>query len=201
MSRKLIISVLFCFGLLTKLFVQCTPNKNSAVDRRNNVFIGDPKLGGGDLAYFSSITKPGGAQILHDQNTIYQNHFAKYQLERISLERSACSVELVKALGSTQENMQVHLFTFVNNKKMDSVQFYSNISGDGYGAYNCLSYFDPKSAKIWQIKYFPSKANKTADIISYSAHKIDVDGTIKLDSLYYLDEAWDAEMEKYQLYY
>lgn len=54
-----------------------------------------------------------------------------------------------------------------------------------------------------QIKYFPLNPlrGNSIGIVSYTESSINVDGTIKSDSLHYLDESLDVEMEKYNLYY
>lgn len=78
-----------------------------------------------------------------------------------------------------------------------------NISGDEFAKYNCLSYFNTKTKKIWQIKYFPLnplRGNATG-IVSYTISSIKSAGIIETDSIYYLDESLDTAMDKYHLYY
>lgn len=100
-----------------------------------------------------------------------------------------------------ENNLKINLFTFKDGKKIDSIEFYRNISNIGRGLYNCLSYFDKKTNKIWQIKYFYFNEGNSVDIISYKEISISSDGTIQSDLLHYLDESLDVEMEKLNLYY
>ncbi|WP_456311784.1 hypothetical protein [Pseudomonas shirazensis] len=95
------------------------------------------------------------------------------------------------------------MYTFFDNKKKDSIEFYRNVDDLKYepSHYTSLSYLDIKNKKIWQIKYFSSPVDKSVGYVVFERSKIKENGKIETDSLYYLDESLDVEMEKNKLYY
>lgn len=107
----------------------------------------------------------------------------------------------IKKQSVHEDKTKINLYTFSGNKKIDSIPFYRNIADSGRGEYNCLTYFDQKTNEIWQIRYFYLNGSKSADIVLYEKSSILHDGKIQSDSLIYLDESLDAEMEKLHLYY
>ncbi|SIQ59464.1 MULTISPECIES: hypothetical protein [unclassified Chryseobacterium] len=103
---------------------------------------------------------------------------------------------------ANEKDYKFVLYTLVNKEKIDSIQFYRKVNNVRYKSdrYTCLSYLDLKNKKIWQITYFSS--NKSFDIISYSTSKINKNGTItKFDSIPYLDEALETELNNNKVYY
>ncbi|MDN3694163.1 hypothetical protein QWZ06_18725 [Chryseobacterium tructae] len=167
-----------------------------------NYFSGDSILASPN--YFNSLKNKKGDLVLQQQN---EEYLKKYTLSENNESyfplKDNVSIKLIKEKQPDRSIVKVNLFTYVNNKKTDSIQFYRNISGDGFDNYNCLSYFNANTNKIWQIKYFPLNPlrGNSAGIVSYTENSISADGTIKSDSLHYLDESLDVEMEKYNLYY
>lgn len=108
-----------------------------------------------------------------------------------------------KQLISGGKKYRIVLYTFFDNKKKDSIEFYRNVDDLKYEPSNftSLSYLDLRDKKIWQIKYFSSPVNKSVGYVLYERSKIKENGKIESDSLYYLDESLDAEMEKNDLYF
>ncbi|SDI15737.1 hypothetical protein [Chryseobacterium jejuense] len=177
-----------------------TSSKNIAHNR--NHFVGDSILANAN--YFNSLKNGKGYLVLKKQNEEYLKQYSLAENNEHSLPlENNISIKLIKERQTDRNIIKVNLFTYVNNKKADSIQFYRNISGDGFGNYSCLSYFNAKTNKIWQIKYFPLNPlrGNSVGIVSYTESSISTDGTIKSDSLHYLDESLDVEMEKYNLYY
>lgn len=177
-----------------------TSSKN--IVHNKNYFVGDSILANEN--YFNSLKNGKGDLVLKKQNEEYLKQYSLSENEELYITlKNNLSIKLVKEKRTDRSIVKVNLFTYVNNKKTDSIQFYRNISGDGFGNYNCLSYFNAKTNKIWQIKYFPLNPlrGNSVGIVSYTESSISTDGTIKSDSLHYLDESLDVEMEKYNLYY
>lgn len=201
-KKTYIFSVLL---LLIILSIACKQIKNTPLktESQNHLyFSGDSILASPN--YFNSLKNKKGDLVLQQQN---EEYLKKYTLSENNESyfplKDNVSIKLVKEKQTDKSIIKVNLFTYVNNKKTDSMQFYRNISGEGFGNYNCLSYFNAKTNKIWQIKYFPLNPlrGNSAGIVSYTENSISADGTIKSDSLHYLDESLDVEMEKYNLYY
>ncbi|QXU49164.1 hypothetical protein KYG33_20815 [Chryseobacterium sp. D764] len=190
--------------LLTILISICckqavdTSSKNIA--HNENYFIGDSILASAN--YFNSLKNGKGYLVLKKQN---EEYLKKYSLTKnnelyLPLENNI-SIKLIKEKLEGKNTIKVNLFTFINNKKTDSIQFYRNIPQSELGMYNCLSYFNSKTGKIWQIKYFHSDNNKGLNIISYTERNISSDGSIKSDSIQYLDESLDLKLDELNLYY
>lgn len=179
---------------------QNMPNINKTDTTTSSVFWGDSTLAKEN--YFKTVASEHGSSILKKQNNLYLKKYSDYNsTDSKSTNLNAISVQLLKQSSSSSKEFKVNFFTYDNGKKIDSLDFYRNISGDGFGEYNCLSYFDQKNNRLWQIKYFPSKGKDPSYIISYSKSSITSDGKIEQDSLYYLDESLEEEMDKYNLYY
>lgn len=195
-------SALLLIILVSVCCKKTVDNSSKNAGHNKNYFSGDSIIASPN--YFNSLKNKKGDLVLKQQNDEY---LKKYTLSENNESyfplKDNVFIKLVKEKQTDRSIIKVNLFTYVNNKKTDSIQFYRNISGDGFGNYNCLSYFNTKTNKIWQIKYFPLNPlrGNSAGIVSYTENSISADGTIKSDSLHYLDESLDVEMEKYNLYY
>ncbi|MCS4302308.1 MULTISPECIES: hypothetical protein [unclassified Chryseobacterium] len=195
-------SALLLMILVSVCCKKTVDNLSKNAGHNKNYFSGDSILASPN--YFNSLKNKKGDMVLQQQN---EEYLKKYTLSENNESyfplKDNVSIKLVKEKQIDRSIIKVNLFTYVNNKKTDSIQFYRNISGEGFGNYNCLSYFNAKTNKIWQIKYFPLNPlrGNSAGIVSYTESSISPDGTIKSDSLHYLDESLDVEMEKYNLYY
>lgn len=168
-----------------------------------NIFSGDSILAMKN--YFEHLTDDDkGYLILKKQNESYQNHYANF-INTDSLQFSSNNIQfkLEKQFLSNEKNYRIVLYTLIDNKKRDSIEFYRNVNDLRYepGSYTSLSYLDLKNKKIWQIKYFSSRVDKSVGYILYAKNKVMENGKIETDSLYYLDESLDVEMEKENLYY
>jgi len=168
-----------------------------------NIFSGDSILA--IKNYFEHLTDDDkGYLILKKQNESYQNHYANF-INTDSLQFSSNNIQfkLEKQFLSNEKNYRIVLYTLIDNKKRDSIEFYRNVNDLRYepGSYTSLSYLDLKNKKIWQIKYFSSRVDKSVGYILYAKNKVMENGKIETDSLYYLDESLDVEMEKENLYY
>ncbi|WP_160139942.1 hypothetical protein [Chryseobacterium sp. c4a] len=199
-------NTLFAFSSLLIIFVGiCCKQSKNPLPGRNQIsdpFFGDPILAKNN--YFETLVKGNDKLFLKKQNAKYLKEYSKFGDNELSYtSQNTISFKFVKVKLVDKENVKVNLITYLGSKKVDSIQFYRNISGNEFGTYNCLSYFDKKTNKIWQIKYFPSNPirGNSVGIVSYKKSSITSDGTIKSDSLYYLDESLDVEMDKYNLYY
>jgi len=168
-----------------------------------NIFSGDSILAMKN--YFEHLTDDDkGYLILKKQNESYQNHYANF-INTDSLQFSSHNIQfkLEKQFLSNEKNYRIVLYTLIDNKKRDSIEFYRNVNDLKYepGSYTSLSYLDLKNKKIWQIKYFSSRVDKSVGYILYAKNKVMENGKIETDLLYYLDESLDVEMEKQNLYY
>jgi len=176
----------------------CKQNKTNIQSK--DIFLGDSMLS--KNIYFKTIAAEKGFYILEKQNIKYLNEFSYFNKDDIEpTNLNNILFKIIKEKSSNTKQVKVNFYIYRNGKKTDSLDFYRNISGDGFGRYICMSYFDQKYHKIWQIKYFPSIDKEPSNIISYSESTINSNGKIKLDSLHYIDESLDVEMEKYNLYY
>jgi len=178
-------------------------NKTVSNSTINNSFLGDSTLSQPD--YFTSISQNNGTKKLENQNILYKKYYSDSKNNEVSIFNSrGLNIKIVKEKFLDKGNMKINLYTFFNGKKIDSIQFYRDFEGNGFGSYNCLSYYDKKADKIWQLQYFPVTPNPSGDspgIISFTRKSINSEGMIKVDSTYYLDEYLEAEMDKYNLYY
>jgi len=153
------------------------------------------------INYFKEIAFDKGFSTLEHQNFIYLKEFSNFnKIEFKSSTLDNINLKIINENSNKNKEIKVNFYTYKNGIKIDSIAFYRNISGHGYGKYNCLSYFDKNTSKIWQINYFPFK-NDQSFIVSYSESNITSEGKIKLDSLHYLDESLEVEMENYNLNY
>ncbi|MBP2615889.1 hypothetical protein [Chryseobacterium jejuense] len=114
-------------------------------------FVGDSILANAN--YFNSLKNGKGYLILKKQNEEYLKQYSLAENNELSLPlENNISIKLIKEKQTDRNTVKVNLFTYLNNKKTDSMQFYRNISGDGFGNYNCLSYFNKKTNKIFSLK-------------------------------------------------
>lgn len=173
---------------ITSLILFCLPNTN-------NVFLGDSKISRGHEKYFKNLVRTKGYIILKNQNNQYKNAYAKFdKSELINSNSKHLKFKLIKQY--IDKDYRIVLYTYLNGKKKDSCEFYRNSNNNELQNYTCMSYLDLKENKIWQIKYFSQ-----GEIILYGSDEINIDGSIKTDSIYFLDESLDALMQSYNLYY
>lgn len=192
----LMISLSFCCKQKKELFETKTSK---------NIYTGDSTLS--NKNYFNTLVSLGDEKInlaLQKQNEKYLKEYKKInpgELQSISKENY--TTKLVNEAQHDKNNIKVNLYTIIGNKKIDSISFYRNISGNNFGKYICLSYFNPKMNKLWQIKYFPLNPirGNSASMISYTVKSINETGIIKTDIIHFLDESLEVEMEKNELYY
>ncbi|MFH7015053.1 hypothetical protein [Flavobacterium sp. FlaQc-47] len=167
-----------------------------------NIFSGDSILA--IKNYFDHLTENKGYLILKKQNESYQKHYANFiNIDTPQSHSTQLNFKFEKQFLSNEKKYRIVLYTLIDNKKKDSIEFYRNVNDLKYepSNYTCLSYLDFKNKKIWQIKYFSSPINKSVGYILYEKNKVMANGKIEKDSLYYLDESLDVEMEKNNLYY
>lgn len=193
-------SVLLLTVLTSICCKQIKDNSIKNAPQSKNYFVGDSILASAN--YFNSLKNGKGYPELKKQN---EEYLKKYSLTEnnelfLSLEKGV-SIKLIKEKQKDKNVVKVNLFTFINKKKTDSIQFYRNIPQSEMGLYNCMSYFNTKTGKIWQIKYFHSNNDKNVNIISYTEKSISSDGSIKSNSIHYLDESLDVKLDELNLYY
>ncbi|KIC03677.1 hypothetical protein OA88_02700 [Flavobacterium sp. JRM] len=200
LKNKLLI-VFTCF-----IVISCNRNKGNTIKLDNNqstiLFFGDSILG--TKNYFKNLTKEKGYTILKKQNDLYQKSYLNFENGDISqFNTENINFKFEKQFLNSEKKFRIVLYTFVDSKKKDSIEFYRNVDDLKYepSNYTCLSYLDLKNKKIWQMKYFSSPVDKSVGYILYKKNKVMENGKIETDSLYYLDESLDVEMEKYKLYY
>lgn len=197
-------TILIFFPILIFVFgICCKQSENSLSIGENKIvnhYFGDSILSKNN--YFETLVKSNDQSFLKKQNEKYLKMYSHFKNDSYSLSQGI-SIKLIREELPDESNIKVNLFTYKGKEKIDSIQFYRNISGDGFGLYNCLSYFDKKTNKIWQIKYFPSNPSRSnsVGIVSYTESSLTSDGKFKSNSLHYLDESLEVEMEKYNLYY
>lgn len=186
---------IFIILLIILLSFYCKENKAFQL-KKNDVFFGDPKISLGHEGYFKTIVKDNGYLILKKQAELYNKKYSNF--DRSNFINSTSQKAKFKFIKQrlNNKNYRIVLYTYLNNMKKDSIEFYRNYGSKDVKRYTCLSYLDLKTNKIWQIKFFYND-----DIILYESNNIKTDGKIKSDSLYYLDESLDVEMGEYHLYY
>lgn len=167
------------------------------------VFLGDSVLA--IKNYFENLNNNTGYVILKKQNELYLKNYSNFLNNDIPQISSSTNIKLKfeKQLFKSKNEYRIVLYTFLNDKKIDSVEFYRNVTALEYepSSYTNLSYLNLKNGKIWQIKYFSSPVDKSIGYIFYGRKEILQSGKVETDSLYYLDESLDVEMEKNKLYY
>ncbi|WP_264551510.1 hypothetical protein [Flavobacterium sp. N2038] len=168
-----------------------------------NVFLGDSTLAVKN--YFNNLTDNTGYLTLKKQNDVYLNNYLDFRNNKIPqiFSNGNAKLKLEKQSIIDKTKYRIVLYSFINDKKIDSIEFYRNVSHleNEPSNYTCLSYLDLKNRKVWQIKYFSSSVDKSVNYILYERNKIMENGKIETDSLYYLDELQDVQMGKYKLYY
>lgn len=185
------------FILLLIILLSFSGKENKAFQlNENDVFFGDPKISLGREGYFKTIVKDNGYLILKKQAELYNKKYSNFDSSNfINSTSQKTKFKFIKQ-RLNNKNYRIVLYTYLNNKKKDSIEFYRSYGSKDVKRYTCLSYLDLKTNKIWQIKFFYND-----DIILYASNNIKTDGKIKSDSLYYLDESLDVEMGEYHLYY
>ena len=182
--------------ILNFVFLQ---NIKSQATTKNNIFLGDSRISLGDEKYFKSIANTKGYLLLEKQNSLYQKNFTDFNKSDLIMSNfKNMTFKLVKQVLNKNKEYRIVLYSLLDNKKKDSIEFYRNKKNatPNYN-YVCLSYLDLKNNAIWQIKYF----TPGSDIISYKKIEIKKNGSLESDTLFYLDESLDVEMSKYNLYF
>ena len=199
-TRNTIFSLFIFISLFYSFCDECEKNHITEKNQNENAYWGDFTLS--HTYYWKKLVKGKTYQILKKQNSLYQNTYTKIQPQKISLSKNLI-IKLTRVKTTNQSDIKINLYTYIGNKKIDSIQFYRSVSGNEFGHFNSLSYFNPNTHKIWQIQYFPINpvTGNSVGIVSYTEKNIRSDGKIKTDSLHYLDESLDVEMDKYHLYY
>ncbi|GAA3767894.1 hypothetical protein [Flavobacterium ginsengiterrae] len=169
----------------------------------DNIFLGDSILE--TKNYFQNLTDTTGYTLLKKQNELYLKNYLDFinnNIPQIGSDRNI-KLKFEKQLFKNKDEYRIVLYSFLNNKKVDSLEFYRNATHLEYepSNYTNLSYLNLKNGKIWQIKYFSSPVDKSVGYIFYGRKKILESGKVETDSLCYLDESLDVEMEKNKLYY
>lgn len=168
---------------------------------QENVFSGDSTLG--SKKYFDHLTDDKGYSILKKQNDLYQKEYLDFMNSKLPQIISNNTKLQFEKQFINETKYRIVLYTFFDNKKKDSIEFYRNVDDLKYepSHYTSLSYLDIKNKKIWQIKYFSSPVDKSIGYVLYERSKVMENGKIETDSIYYLDESLDVEMYKNKLYY
>ncbi|MBF4491721.1 hypothetical protein IR010_04145 [Flavobacterium sp. MR2016-29] len=161
--------------------------------KQDNVFFGDSAIGLGYEKYFKPIIKYNGSLVLENQNNLYKKQFLSFDKSNLI----NAKYQFVKQILKNKNDYRIILYTLLNDKKKDSVEFYRSTVDKEIPNYTCLSYLDVKNNKIWQLKYFATGT----EIILYMNSVIKKDGSIKKDSLYFLDESKEVKMDTYKLYW
>jgi hypothetical protein len=198
---------LFTIFLTIVLFgFSCKKANNSFVKRNNftseqnnDIFLGDSIII--KKKYFENLSKAKGYSILKTQNALYEKNYLNF--EKNSIKTNNIDFKFEKQLIKGGKKYRIVMYTFVANTKKDSIEFYRNVDDLKYEPSNftSLSYLDLRDKKIWQIKYFSSPVDKSVGYVLFERSKINENGKIESDSLYYLDESLDVEMEKNNLYF
>ncbi|MDR2236598.1 MAG: hypothetical protein LBE92_10770 [Chryseobacterium sp.] len=197
MKNTLFISSIFITIILNLCCNQTDKVIHNSLTTNN--FWGDKSLSFSN--YFSSLNDKNSYQLLKQQNLIYEKEYLNFTKPLTTTLRNNLDVNLIKNQTVNQDEIKINLYTYNRNKKIDSIQFYRKINNDDYGRYYSLSYLNIQQNKIWQIKYFQSSKSKLTQVISYSTSIILKDGHIKTDSLFYMDESLEAEIDRLKLYY
>lgn len=189
--------ILFC-GLNCKKYESFTSKKI------NLTFFGDQNIA--DKNYFATISNDSNYTKLKKQNALYEKNFLNFKSFKIfPAKRISLDFKFEKQFSSNTKKYRIVLYTYYENKKIDSTEFYRNTEVNdksiGSNTYTSMSYLNLKDEKIWQIRYFHSTDTNSPAIISYEKSSIQQNGKIKSDSLFYLDESLDVKMERYNLYY
>lgn len=169
----------------------------------HNIFLGDSTLE--TKNYFENLTDSTGYVLLKKQNQLYVKNYSDFLNDDISQISSDKNIKLKfeKQFFKNKNEYRIVLYSFLNDKKVDSLEFYRNVTDLEYepSNYTNLSYLNLKNGKIWQIKYFSTPVDKSVAYILYERKKILESGKLETDSLYYLDESLDVEMGKNKLHY
>jgi hypothetical protein len=192
----------FLIIFLVILFsLSCKQSESSFIKQNQNNFLGNQTLS--KNSYFESITESKGYIRLKDQNTLYENTYTKIKSSDVfQFQTGHIKYKFEKQLLNTKENYRVVLYTLIDNKKKDSIIFYTKENDLKYEfkGYTCMSYLNLKTNKLWQIKYLSYSHNDSVGIVSYEENSVLANGTIQSDSLHFLDESLDVEIEKNNLY-
>lgn len=186
---------------LAIILFSCKKNNGLSEKQNKDIFLGDSIIM--ENNYFQNLSEANGYSILSTQNKLYQKKYSNFKNSDISQLKDNIKFKFEKQFLNEKRKYRIVLYTFIHNTKKDSFEFYRNVNDLKYepSNYTSLSYLDLKHNKIWQIKYFSSPIDKSVGYILYAKNKILENGKIETDSLYYLDESLDVEMEKNKLYY
>lgn len=202
-TKIYILPLLILFILLSV----CCRQKKEIIETKTskNIYTGDSTLS--NKNYFNTLVSLGDEKIglaLQKQNEKYLEEYKKNNHGEIqSISKENYTTKLVNETQHDKNNIKVNLYTIIGNKKIDSIPFYRNILGNNFGKYICLSYYNPKMNKLWQIKYFPLnplRGNSLA-MVSYTVKSINKTGIIETDIIHFLDESLEVEMVNNDLYY
>ncbi|MFN3022003.1 hypothetical protein ACK1KB_13650 [Chryseobacterium sp. TY3] len=184
---------------LILLFISCTISCKYKNNAKIKQFVGDSLIS--TKLYFTILTTKKTSQLLENQNNLYIKNFSKFKSTTISTSTDL-NIKLIKANTPNEKDLKINLYTYLKDKKVDSIQFYRNLSGGKFGHFNTLSYFNSKKNKFWQIQYFPTNPlrGNTPGIISYTEKSITQEGLITTDSIHYLDESLQAVLDENNLY-
>jgi len=186
---------------LVIILFSCKKNNRLIEKQNKDVFLGDSIIM--ENNYFQNLSEVNGYSILSMQNKLYQKKYSNFKNSDVSQLKDNINFKFEKQYVNKGDKYRIVLYTLIHNTKKDSFEFYRNVNDLKYepSNYTSLSYLDLKHSKIWQIKYFSSPVDKSVGYILYAKNKILENGKIETDSLYYLDESLDVEMEKNKLYY
>ncbi|TDO94966.1 hypothetical protein [Flavobacterium sp. 245] len=186
---------------LVIILFSCKKNNGLSEKQNKEVFLGDSIIM--ENNYFHNLNEANGYSILSTQNKLYQKKYSNFKYRNVSQLKDNIKFKFEKQFINKGKKYRIVLYTLINNIKKDSIEFYKNVKDLHHepSNYTSLSYLDLKHNEIWQIKYFSSSVDKSVGYILYAKNKILENGKIETDSLYYLDESLDVEMEKNKLYY
>ncbi|MFH6966958.1 hypothetical protein [Flavobacterium sp. FlaQc-28] len=196
MKNKLPFAIFFAivlFGFSCKKNHSLTKENDFSQKQNSEIFFGDSIIGLGEEKYFKAITKQNGSSILEKQNNLYKSRFSSFENSNLINGK----YQFVKQILKNKNDYRIILYTLLNDKKKDSIEFYRSTVDKQIPNYTCLSYLDVKNNKIWQLKYFATDN----EIILYMNNDVKKDGSIKRDSLYFLDESKEAKMDTYKLFW
>jgi len=195
----LIKNLFFVPTIFLIIFLEASCKKDNK-QSQTNYFWGDSTMAKSD--YFNSIKGENGYDILKQQNELYSKKIIPGNKDLGVIRKGKLTINLV-AKKTENKDVNVMLYTIMNDKKMDSIQFYRYSENIRYPAdqYFCLSYFDDKTNKIWQTKYFTFDKEKLLEIAALKEAIILPNGTIKENNLHFLDESLEEEIQKHHLSY
>ena len=108
----------------------CRQNKNLSFDANSlknpSLFVGDSIMK--KQNFFINIASKKGTSILKNINKKYLKNFSKFYKSNLKLSKfENITIKVVKQSSSNLNEIKVNFFTYKNDKKVDSIQFYRNI--------------------------------------------------------------------------